>query len=546
MWQANVGSGSGRATTYRDLLVKIVAFATSRGVDTVAVNAGGTGYVVGDVLTLPHAGAYLLARFEVTSVGGGGAVTGLRITSNGAYANRLASATVSAAGTGYAVGNILEVQGGSARCKAKVQVATISGSGVATVTVFEDGGAYSSTPSNPASTTKVGPTAGTGSGCTLTGTYTGLVGTSAVATAGGTGTGCTVDITLAETGWSCERNTNNTTFNSLTDEKEVVLKGDATGRTNKPYVGFCTGTTTSGINTRPFIAPIGMIAHNPALSNIAAQPNILGTPATFPDNLPYMCCDENAVQEMDFWITADDFRIGGVFNINSGAVTTDDGQYMHWYAGFMDTFATESENPYPMFIGATARSRNQDPSVASLNFSGVAECITSTALSTGWYYYRVETSSWVNVLNSTNNQTDTYCVDGMLPMAKIREPNSGATNEGLRWLATYGLASIYIGIGSTGRASSTRRLMPVPGTTPALFPIPLTVVSRQGSTQDPTLDMPRGQLRGFFWVFNTNAAGATISNFSEDYVTIGSDRYRVFHNHLNNAIYQFICIKEDV
>jgi hypothetical protein len=550
MFQANVGSGSGRATNYHNLLTKIVAFATSQGVDTVTVNAGGTGYSTGDVLTLSHAGGFLVARFEVTNqVGGVIQAGGLRITSNGAFANRATTATVSAAGTGYNVGDILEVQGGSNRCKAKFQVATLTGAapnGVATVTLFEDGGAYSSTPSNPASATKIGPTAGTGSGCTLTVTYTGLIGTTGLAVTGGTGTGATVDITLAQTGATCERNTNSTTFNGVTNEKEVVLKFDATGRTNKPYVGFATGTTTSGINTRPFIALLGMIAHNPAIS-MATQPNILGDPGTFSDNRPYMCCDENAAQEMDFWITCDDFRIGGVFNNNSGAANTDDGQYMQWYAGFMDTFATESENPYPMLVAATSRSRNQDPSVSQISHSGLAECLAPTSGNSGTWYYRVETSAWTNVINSINFAVDTQAPNCMAPMAKLQQPTSNGGLTNLEYIAvTDGPLKIHVDIGSTGRAAATRRLLPIPGTTPHHFPIPLSVLSHPGTSTDQVLDTPRGQLRGFFWIYNTDSAGATIANFSEDYITIGSDRYRVFHNHMNTQVYNFICIKEDV
>lgn len=546
MFQANVGSGSGRATTYRDFLTKIVAFATSQGVDTVAVNAGGSGYVVGEILTLPHAGAYLVARFEVLTISGG-AVTSLRILSNGAYANRATTATVSAGGTGYAVGNILEAQGGSTRCKAKFSVATLSGSAAATVTLFEDGGAYSSTPSNPAATTKVGPAAGTGSGATLTVSYTGLIGSTGLATTSNlAGTGCTVDITLAQTGATCERNTNSATFNGLTDEKEVVLKFDATGRTNKPYVGFCTGTTTSGINTRPFIALIGMIAHNPAAA-MSAQPNIQGSPGTFSANDSYMMCDENAAQEMDFWITCDDMRIGGVFNINPGAANTDDGQYMQWYAGFMDTFATESENPYPYFIGATSRDRSQDPSVSQISHTGLAECLAPTAALSPHYFYRVEDSTWVNVANSINFATDTYAPHCMAPMAKLQEPTSAGGLVPLEWVMTSVMPlAIHVGIGSTGRGTATRRLLPIPGSTPHFFPVPLSVLSHPGSAPNQTLDTPRGQLRGFFWVYNTNASAATIANFSEDYVTIGSDRYRIFHNHMNIQTYNFICVKEDV
>ncbi|MCH7944864.1 MAG: hypothetical protein IIC73_02440, partial [Armatimonadetes bacterium] len=84
-WQPEVGGSSNRAADYRDLLVKKVAFMTSQHVATVAINNRGTGgaYVVGDIVTLTHAGAILDARFEVTGVTAGQIDT-LRIDSSGA------------------------------------------------------------------------------------------------------------------------------------------------------------------------------------------------------------------------------------------------------------------------------------------------------------------------------------------------------------------------------------------------------------------------------------------------------------------------------
>lgn len=541
MWQANVGSGSGRATSKHDLVVKFVALMTSQGVATVAVNAGGTGYVVGDVLTLTHAGAYQVARFEVTTVGGGGAITGLRIISNGAFGDRAASATPSAAGTGYAVGNILEVQGGSTRCKAKFRVATLSGSGVATVTAFEDGGAYSSTPSNPASTTKVGPTAGSGTGCTLTVTYSGLIGTTGLSVTGGTGSSATVDITLAQAGWACERNTNNTTANSITNEKEVVLKGDASGRTNKPYIGFSTFTRTSGINTRHIVAVHGMTAHNTSIA-LSAQPGILGDPGTWSDEFPYIHCDENAVQEMDFWLSVSDREIHGVVDINPSAGNSDDRQFMHFYAGFLNTFATEVEDPYPMFVFGN-RQTNVDPSTGSTSFTGLGECTApSGSFNTGALFWRSETATWVYVSNGQNVASDAE-PHVVFPLGNLREVGTTYSADNV---TADGPVTFHTGIGSLNRSSPTRRLYPVPGTAPYQFLYPLTLLSRPASAYDTLLDTARGNFNGCFLVYNTDSAGATITNFALDYITVGSDRYRVFHTHVQRQPYHYVAMKESV
>ena len=77
------------------------------------------------------------------------------------------SATVQAAGSGYAVGDIITATGGTAIAQPVYTVASLSGSAVATVTVTYPG-FYTATPSNPVSQ---GSTSGIGTGCTLNVTY---------------------------------------------------------------------------------------------------------------------------------------------------------------------------------------------------------------------------------------------------------------------------------------------------------------------------------------------------------------------------------------
>lgn len=79
--------------------------------------------------------------------------------------NNVATVAVAAGGSGYAVGDILTVSGGTGTA-ARVKVATLSGSAVATVT-FLDGGVYSVNPTmSGAATTSSG--AGTGATLNLT------------------------------------------------------------------------------------------------------------------------------------------------------------------------------------------------------------------------------------------------------------------------------------------------------------------------------------------------------------------------------------------
>lgn len=77
------------------------------------------------------------------------------------------SAVVQAGGSGYAVGDTITATGGTAIAQPVYTVATLSGSAVATVTVTYPG-FYTATPSNPVSQ---GSTSGIGTGCTLNVTY---------------------------------------------------------------------------------------------------------------------------------------------------------------------------------------------------------------------------------------------------------------------------------------------------------------------------------------------------------------------------------------
>ena len=79
-----------------------------------------------------------------------------------ATGNSLASVVISSGGTGYTVGDILTVAGGTSTAAAQVEVTTVSSGVITGVRVFNSG-AYSANPSSPNSAT-----GGTGSGASLT------------------------------------------------------------------------------------------------------------------------------------------------------------------------------------------------------------------------------------------------------------------------------------------------------------------------------------------------------------------------------------------
>ncbi|MGH8462460.1 MAG: beta strand repeat-containing protein [Stenotrophobium sp.] len=163
---AAVTGGNGSGATFSFTQTNVVATAT--------VSTGGTGYVVGDVLTVSGGTGSSAATLQVTSIGAGGTVSAITIVSGGSYSVvpgspasvtggtgtgakfnvtsglAIASATVVAGGAGYQNGDILTLAGGSSTTAAQLKVT--SATLVGTVAV-SSGGTYSTAPGNPASTT---------------------------------------------------------------------------------------------------------------------------------------------------------------------------------------------------------------------------------------------------------------------------------------------------------------------------------------------------------------------------------------------------------
>lgn len=556
--QINTGSGSGRAVSNHDLLNRMVSFLTSRHVATVAINNGGTGgtYVIGDIVTLTHAGAHLDAKFEVLTVSGGQILT-MRIHSSGAFGDRPnGSITISAGGTGYTASQtdiILELQGGSSRCPTKVK-ATTDGGGIVTSAIdFEDlgtsaGGVYSSLPSYPAATVVKGPNGtGAGTGCTITmGGSTGIIGTTGLAVTGGGGTGATVDITLAETGWAVDgRNDNDRSINGILNEKTVVLVGDAAGWTNKPFVAYLTGNATSGLNERFAIACIGLIAHNPALlmtQQDFRSPNLTSETA-LSDAGSYIICPQDSgsgTDEIDFWLKADDVHISMITQIEESAAVSDNGIYIQHYAGYMNRIGTETESPYPMFIFGSSRSINVDPVAGSANITSITEQRHASS-GPGWYYNWIS-SEWRQLINDDTAGSPTFMNEIMMPGGTPKILDSTSLNR----VVDKGFVFISLTWFELDRSSAAGVLRKVPGTVDEFFLFPLTARRQDAGEPDPVDDRLFGQPRGIFWISSDDGTGSRIADFSEDYVTSGGERYLVFHNHVHIEPYQYIAWKWDV
>lgn len=80
-----MGLSRGTSTDHDDLLTKLDEAMLGDQVATIAVNAPGTGYVVGDVLTIAGGTSTKAGRIIVTTIGGSGDITAARIWDSGAY-----------------------------------------------------------------------------------------------------------------------------------------------------------------------------------------------------------------------------------------------------------------------------------------------------------------------------------------------------------------------------------------------------------------------------------------------------------------------------
>lgn len=535
MFQTGTSPSSG---SYRELLTRLVACATSQHVSAAVLNAAGTGYTVGDVLTITHAGAYQPCLIEVLTLGGGGAIATFAIRSGGAFSNRVATVAVNAGGSGYPVSStvFLEIQGGTQTERAKVS-ATVNGSGVVTaVSLVETGGAYTSAPAGTGATTAiVGPsTATAGSGCTVNTTMTGLIGTTGAAAAGGTGSGATFDLTLTASGWAAVWNRRSFSTNGVNDEKEVILQGDA-GTGTDPLIGFRTYTATSGINTRWGWCVVGFDSFNAGLT-FATQAN--AGPNVDPTSNAGVCVlmFDNA---QSYWFSVRPRRIAGVVKAVGASVTS----YCSFYAGLLNPFGTATEVPYPLYLSGSTCSHNRPADAGGFFVTGLTEAFHDTS-TTPCVFRRASDGAWTRVQNSLNGTAV-----GINVLAPVGAPNvyTGAA-AGDDIVASGRLTFSVIdsaGVSVAGGGAATQVLMAALGGVDnlLLYPVvPLTHDMSGGTGETGPEQLLRGELDGVHWIPATKSDGSSVA--SEDTVTIGGARYRIFANAHRSERYSYFALAE--
>jgi len=224
-------------------------------------------------------------------------------------------------GTGWAVGDLFTINGGTivGGHNAIGEVLTEAGGVVLTVRIFA-GGAYTVSPGVAATTTAIFPAVGIN---------------------------LTIDATIATTGWSTDRS-----GIVIAPERELLLRGVGSGA-DEIFIGFETKrNTAAGVFYWELTGQTGFdngetLDNQPGSSRANLDTEDLTTPLN------------NGI--IDFFVVIDGFHIKLI--AKSGA------SYTNLYMGFIFTYATPAEYPYPLYISgcSSAATRNQ-PFNTSDNF----------------------------------------------------------------------------------------------------------------------------------------------------------------------------------
>lgn len=485
--------------------------------DITAIADPGSGYAVGDELTLSGGTFTIAAMAQVTSVGGGGEVTGIRIRNAGLYqtapSNDVAttggggsgceltcdfdsngwtrrradnvtgaaqSATVAAGGTGYVQGDTITLSGGTFTIPAQFTVTSVGGGGEVTAVAVTEAGAYTANPTDPVSTT------------------------------GGTGTGCTLNVTFGGSG-----------------ERAVWLEGDGAGA-DEIFVGYRTYLQSGG--TRAFEL-VGASGYDAGLT-WHEQPGISRNLQSVGTSLN-SCIVPLSNVSISFWLNINSRRIVGALKTGT--------YYGSLYLGFLNPFATGGEWPYPIYIAGTTDAINLAFNSSNINLSGITEPINTSVNedqnAKGPAQIRAPDGLWYNVVASTfvsGTRSASSFSHRMYPHSRLTSVTPVSPDN---WFSTTGRSwELFIPIfGVPG--SRSWRFVPThnPGGDPIYMLVPCSISRDIGGE----IGLYYGELDSVFWVDANNAL------VPENRLELDGDWYTVFQCGNRTENWAFWALRED-
>lgn len=504
----------GNAADWKGLSDELIEAATGSSISAPVINAAGTGYTVGDILTVVGGTSTIVAQIEVVAITGGGgtgpidtmrmynagvytatpsltanAVTGgtgssatvdLTYASNGwtmrrNQGNELSAVdSVVAGGTGYAVDDIITLTGGTFNIVAKLKVLTLSGSAVATVSI-EDVGDYTVIPTDPVAQGSVAPTGGSGA-------------------------------------------TFNLTFED--GERTVILEGNG-GGSDEIFIGWRTFSDVPGDWYN--LELHGMTGFSSALP-FKDQPGI--SPGFY---------EEASIADFSgAYLVTTSVSFNYFININSYRIiveTAVGSVYNPMYLGWGNRFATSTEYPYPMVVAGSA-SRPEITPGESVKHSTIVDPWAINGGDLGPMKVYGTDGVWYDVRNrGATSPLDDRCV------VPAQRPNgvSGAPSLPEDRFMTAGVVEFHDLIFSTSTGSggaANMNLLPA-GASDYRLLLPAIVVFSVPSSQ-VLLELDE--------CFLCNVFGG-ITN-EDRFIDDSGVAYRIFQNCNRTDNYSYIAIKE--
>ena len=523
---------TGTATDHINLLRQIRSLATGRHVATAAINAGGTGYAVDDILTVAGGTSDHSATLRVTTVSAG-VITGVAIETGGAFTvdptttanavtggtgsgatmnltladtgwsvlregRRAVSATIGAGGSGYAVNDKLTVNGlgttspSLATTAAVFNVDSVS-AGAVTAVSLDSAGFYEEVPTNAAATV----TDNSGTGCTLNVTY------------------------------------------EVVDDAETILvmSGAAAGGGETVKVAVKTYNQANGADTARNWAVFGMADFNAGLllhqqdslspglelvSDVLQVDNQAGAFVPLKQDTP------SPTFPIVWFASVTDRRIVIAARVETAVVR----HYATTYMGLVNQFGGAVEFPYPIYVaGSCAESEIVfDRTSAASTFTGLTVA-AGVNVHTGPGFFRDGTGLWRDVKNSSSTSRSEDAV--VYPFGVPDTPPTPVVSAG------GGLDFRDLTDHIAGQAPDWE-LWPTPGASDdQRVLIPAIVMSSEAGVGY----YPLGELEGVFWF---SYADGGVAAASEDRFEINGVRYRIVQNgNRTQLTHDFMAIRED-
>lgn len=529
MWQ------TGTANDYLELLDDLVKIATGTHVSAVVINSGGTGYAVGDILsvnggTSDPAGATL----RVTSVtGGSDVIDGIVVQTGGAYTSNpstsanavtggsgsgatmdltmtstgwtkqrrtqeAVSATLGVGGSGYTNGSqVLTVDGGVGVAETAQFNVTVSGGAVTSVDSLAQDGSYEEVPAN------------------------------AVSVTGGGGSGATLNVTWQD---------------KVDEDHVVILEGTGAG-SDEIVIGIKTFNTlgqdsfTQAYNWQ-LHGMTGYQSGNAFHLQTEISPGLDGSGAVEGTGAPIVPLKENDSYPLEYGFAISSSRITGFVKVESASVVN----YATFYMGFLNRFATATEMPYPMYIAGTC-ARDDTLFDSTVSLSGLLECGGNSSHTNPAYLYK-SANTWKGTQNvtigDTGSPTKTVSSSGyhVWPLRSVATAFTGNDDDLIAQTPISSVLSVTEFIPTTGIPGTfTYKIGLTPETGDDLYFLLPSVVYEAVDNDNQQL---WGSMDGVFWFMNIDG---TLS--SEDTFTINDQQYVVIQNGSRTEEHLFMAIRQD-